>query len=239
MMGWIEGARLELPAGFEGRFGLVEMKDVRVDESPLEMQTEIEAFCNDLLEQGAATPEEWKQAVRGLLKQTGFKPSGRSKPSSEYQMQSLHSTGEFKFINTLVDMNNRISLESYLPISVLDVDAFRGNLVIRVGRPGERFVFNPAGQEIDLKNLIVACDDGHPVEHEGESLPKPLGNPIKDSMDGKLRENETTHAVGILYAPLKVDNARMQRYLDLWGKMATQFAAATEIHTRQLVTGDA
>lgn len=134
-------------------------------------------------------PPPVKDAVRNLLKSGGFKPSGRNKPASEYLAQAARE-GRFPSINNLVDINNYISLSSGLPISLLDADAVGATLTLRHGREGERYVFNAAGQEIDLSGLICACG----------ATDAPLGNPVKDSVTGKLKDN-TTGVVGIIYAP--------------------------------------
>jgi DNA/RNA-binding domain of Phe-tRNA-synthetase-like protein len=134
-------------------------------------------------------PSETKEAVRNLLKSGGFKPSGRNKPASEYLAQAARE-GRFPLINNLVDINNYISLKTGLPISLLDADAIFNTLILRHGADGERYVFNSAGQEIDLAGLICACSESD----------MPLGNPVKDSIAGKIKD-QSTDVVGIMYAP--------------------------------------
>lgn len=135
-------------------------------------------------------PPATKDAVRNLLKSGGFKPSGRNKPASEYLAQAARE-GRFPLINNLVDINNYVSLNSGLPISLLDAAAVGDTLKLRYGRAGERYVFNASGQEIELAGLICAC--------AGDS-DTPLGNAVKDSIAGKIKET-TTNVVGIIYAP--------------------------------------
>jgi DNA/RNA-binding domain of Phe-tRNA-synthetase-like protein len=134
-------------------------------------------------------PAEVKDAVRNLLKSGGFKPSGRNKPASEYLAQAARE-GRFPLINNLVDINNYISLKTGVPISLLDADAILNILILRHGADGERYVFNSAGQEIDLAGLICACSEND----------TPLGNPVKDSIAGKIKDH-SANVVGIMYAP--------------------------------------
>ena len=85
-----------------------------------------------------------KTAVRDLLRVGGYKPAGRGKPASEYLAQAAER-GEFPRISHIVDALNLVSLESRLPISLLDADRVMDGtdaLVIRFGRPGESYVFN-------------------------------------------------------------------------------------------------
>src|SRR5262245_16860029 len=65
------------------------------------------------------TDDSVREAVRQLLRQGGFKPTGRSKPASEYLIKAVaeHRLGS---INLAVDACNVVSLHSGLPISVVD-----------------------------------------------------------------------------------------------------------------------
>jgi DNA/RNA-binding domain of Phe-tRNA-synthetase-like protein len=114
-----------------------------------------------------------KEAVRDLLRQGGFKPSGRSKPASEY-LKAAAERAALQSINPAVDAANVVSLHAGLPISVLDADLLVEPLHLDLGRPGESYVFNPAGQALDLDGLLV-LRDGH----------GPAGSPVKDSQRTK------------------------------------------------------
>src|SRR5437764_2988004 len=61
-----------------------------------------------------------REAVRVLLRHGGFKPSGRSKPASEYLIRAV-ADGALSSINACVDVCNIVSLHSGLPISVVDL----------------------------------------------------------------------------------------------------------------------
>jgi DNA/RNA-binding domain of Phe-tRNA-synthetase-like protein len=164
-------------------------------------------------------PPAVKDAVRGLLKTGGFKPSGRNKPASEYLAQAARED-RFPAINNLVDVNNFVSLSTGLPISLLDAAEFGEVLLLRYGREGERYVFNAGGQEIDLDGLICAC---------AESSDMPLGNPIKDSLTGKIKDS-TRSVVGIIYAPSSMsDSARTG--LDLITRLIATEGSASSTET--------
>jgi DNA/RNA-binding domain of Phe-tRNA-synthetase-like protein len=135
-------------------------------------------------------PADIKDAVRGMLRSGGFKPAGRQKPASEYLAQAARE-GRFPSINGPVDCNNLLSLETGLPISLLDADEFGGGAIVRICSAGEAYVFNASAQEMDLSGLLCVCAaDG-----------TPLGNPVKDSMRGKLKDG-TRRLAGFIYAPL-------------------------------------
>jgi DNA/RNA-binding domain of Phe-tRNA-synthetase-like protein len=156
------------------------------------------------------------RAVRDLLRYGRYKPTGRGKPASEYLVKAAVE-GRFPRINTLVDINNLVSLQSDLPISLVDLaragtDAF----VLRRGRAGEAYVFNAAGQTIDVEDLLVVA-----------RLPadEACANPVKDSMATKLGA-DARDVMAVLYAPvghaevLVAATRRFEAALVAWGGAA-------------------
>ncbi|MDZ4774135.1 MAG: hypothetical protein SGI72_13480 [Planctomycetota bacterium] len=114
-----------------------------------------------------------KKAVRDLLRLSGYKPTGRGKPASEYLLGAA-AEGPLAEINVAVDACNVASLHSGLPISVIDLARAREPLSIRVAEEGASYVFNASGQTIDLAGLLCLCDaDG------------PCGNAVKDAQRTK------------------------------------------------------
>jgi DNA/RNA-binding domain of Phe-tRNA-synthetase-like protein len=175
--------------------GIVAAAGISVTPTPAEFSALLDSLVA-LRAREDFPPPARKEAVRALLRRGGFKPSGRNKPASEYLAQAARE-GRFPLINAPVDINNYLSLKTGIPISLLDLSGFASPeasisgggfaLVLRYGRAGESYVFNSAGQEIDLAGLVCACSAGFP-----------LGNPCKDSVAGKLKD-ATADAVGILY----------------------------------------
>lgn len=98
-----------------------------------------------------------RTAIRDLFRFGGFKPAGRSKPSSEYLIGAAER-GELGSINAIVDVCNAVSLHSGLPISVIDLDRAQLPLRIAIAPKGARYVFNASGQDIDLSGLIALWD---------------------------------------------------------------------------------
>jgi DNA/RNA-binding domain of Phe-tRNA-synthetase-like protein len=118
-----------------------------------------------------------KQAVRDLLRHGGFKPSGRSKPASEYLVGAV-AEGRFPRINAGVDICNVVSLHSGLPISLVDLDRIEGALTLQIAPPGTTYVFNPSGQTIDVSGLICLYD-----------AQGPTGTPVKDAQRTKTHDD--------------------------------------------------
>lgn len=124
--------------------------------------------------------EALRAAVRDMLRHGGYKPTGRGKPASEYLVRAAEEGG-LRSINAAVDACNVVSLFSGLPISVVDVDRAVPPLRIDIAPAGTSYVFNPAGQEIDVGGLVCLFDaDG------------PIGNAVKDSQ--RTKTDEATQA---------------------------------------------
>jgi len=183
---------------------------------------ELSALIAALVEErrgGGFPPPQLKDAVRHMLRAGGFKPSGRSKPASEYLARAAEQ-GALPAINNLVDINNYLSLLSGLPISLLDAERTSERIVLRFGREDERYVFNSAGQVIDLKGLICVC--------RGDSSGEPLGTPVKDSMRGKIG-GETRAVVGVIYAPRQaVGEAELMRLAAEFARLLAAHGGAAE-----------
>src|SRR5881628_3554493 len=90
-----------------------------------------------------------REAVRALLRHGGFKPTGRSKPASEYLLKAVREN-LLTPINLAVDACNVASLHSGLPVSVVDLDRARGPFRVGLAPSGSSYVFNASGQAIDL-----------------------------------------------------------------------------------------
>jgi DNA/RNA-binding domain of Phe-tRNA-synthetase-like protein len=164
-----------------------------------------------------ADSQQVTTAVRDLLRHGKYKPTGRGKPASEYLLNAARED-RFPRLGTLVDINNLISLRSLLPISLIDLErAAAPRFVVRHGRPGESYVFNPAGQMIDLEDLLLVArlpDD------------RPCANAVKDSMETKLT-GASRDVMAVIYAPpalrdsLAEATAQFGRALETWGGAAS------------------
>jgi DNA/RNA-binding domain of Phe-tRNA-synthetase-like protein len=105
--------------------------------------------------------DQVREAVRQLLRQGGFKPTGRSKPASEYLLRAV-GEGRLGSINLAVEACNVTSLHSGLPISVVDLDQACEPFRVGVAPPGSSYVFNASGQVMDLAGLLCLFDAAGP-----------------------------------------------------------------------------
>jgi len=160
---------------------------------------------------------EVQAAIRDLLRHSGFKPRGRNKPASEYLIKAVEEgwMSPAQGINVAVDACNAVSLHSGLPVSVVDLGKTRGALRLAPCGPDDAYVFNPAGQIIEVGGLISLHDaDG------------PFAGPVKDAQRTKTDEH-TTHTLSLLWGtralPGRVDVA-LAWYVELVESVGGQVA---------------
>lgn len=134
-----------------------------------------------------APDDTLRAALRDMLRQRGFKPTGRSKPSSEYLLRAS-AEGALPPINPAVDTCNALSLHSGIPMSVLDLDKLTPPLAIRCASQGESYVFNAAGQVITLGGLPCLYD-----------AVGPCANAVKDAQRTKTSDG-TRRTLSILWS---------------------------------------
>ena len=173
----------------------VEFEGVQVSESSSELRAWSDAVAKNVAS-NAENPdqESLRQKVRQMLRHGQFKASGRSKPAQEYLLRCATDDGQLPVINAPVDILNTVSLECGLPISLLSIAKCSNQLIVRRGAAGETYVFNASGQELNVADLVVVCD-------QSTDPSRPVGSPIKDSMAGKIEAGDT-HLVAVVYGPV-------------------------------------
>lgn len=205
--------------------GIVVAKGCDLDMS----HPELEKNLADLLaerkgqENLPSVQETLRLGSRDMLRNGSYKPTGRGKPASEYLLRSAVNE-KFPRINTLVDINNYISLKYMVPISLWDLDlAESTRFNFRLGAPDETFVFNQGGQTIDLKDLVIGC-----AISEGDQLP--IVNPIKDSLKTKTKPESTNIAAAVYYPNTANSEIPLSAILD-------DFASVLDVVSENTATG--
>ena len=177
--------------------GVVVMEGGANPGSPDALWTEIDRQIAAVTQSGEPAEDPRRAAVRDMLRHGRYKPTGRGKPASEYLVRAA-GEGAFPRINLLADVSNLVSLASRFPISVIDLDrAGADAFVVRFGRAGESYVFNPSGQQLDLNDLLLVA-----------TLPddRPIATPVKDSQATKT-DSGTVRALGVVYGPAVLSDA--------------------------------
>jgi DNA/RNA-binding domain of Phe-tRNA-synthetase-like protein len=176
------------------------------------------AELSALLAEGAAAPlssnDSVREAIRALLRHGGFKPTGRSKPASEYLLKAVRE-GSLSPINLAVDACNVVSFHSGLPISVVDLDKAREPLRVGIAPAGSSYVFNASGQTIDLTGLLCLFDaDG------------PCANAVKDAQRTKTGP-ATSRTLSLIWGT-NAWSGRAQATEQWYRRLLEQFEAITE-----------
>lgn len=124
-------------------------------------------------------------ATRRAYKALGKDPS-RYRNSAEALSRRISQGKGLYRVNTVVDVNNLVSLETYYSIGLYDRRYVSGPVVFRPGREGETYQGIAKG-EINLDGLPVFADD------EG-----PFGNPSSDSARTMIRLDTTEILMAII-----------------------------------------
>lgn len=161
-----------------------------------------------------ASDDDVRKAVRDLLRAGGFKPTGRSKPASEYLARAV-GEGRLGTINLAVDAGNAVSLHSGLPISVVDLDRARAPLRVDVAAAGSAFVFNASGQTIDVGGLLCL--------HDAEGA---CANAVKDAQRTKTGP-ATTRTLSIIWGTRDLPD-RAARAAAWYRELLAEAGATTE-----------
>lgn len=176
------------------------------------------ASVRDLLRLDAPAPlasdDAVRAAVRDVLRAFGYKPTGRGKPASEYLVRAV-GEGALAAINLAVDAGNAVSLHSGLPISVVDLERTRAPLRLAVAKPGDAYVFNAAGQTIDVAGLPCLVDaDG------------PCANAVKDAQRTKTSA-DTRVTLSIVWGARALGD-RTARTVAWYRSLLAEVGATTE-----------
>ena len=106
--------------------------------------------------------KEWGEipGVRGsraAYKAFGRNP-GRYRVSSEALLRRVRRGDELYHVNSVVDVNNLISVESGLSVGSYDLEQIHGDIVLRKAETGEGYT--GIGKDfLDMENMLVLADE--------------------------------------------------------------------------------
>ena len=114
------------------------------------------------------------------------KDPGRYRVSSEALIRRIKQGKDLYKINTVVDTNNLISVESGFSVGSYDIDNVNGDITLKLGKAGESY--KGIGKDsVNIENLPVLCDnDG------------PFGSPTSDSEKAMITLN-SKNIVTLIY----------------------------------------
>ena len=193
------------------RLAVVSAGPVRCEPSPPDLVERMRVAAERVRRDPTAFPDAVRVAIRDVMRVGGYKPSGRGRPASEFLCAVACEQG-------LPVVNNLVSLGTALPISMFDADRLGTPVVIRFGRPAERYIFNVSGQSMDVSGIPVICS---------AATDEPVGNAVKDSMLAKVGP-ETCNILAVVYGSTKLDDGLLERAARQLQTLLTEFAFAQD-----------
>lgn len=142
------------------------------------------------------------------------KDPGRWRVSSEALYRRVRQGKDLYRINTVVDVNNLISLETGFSLGSYDSDHLKGVVTLRRGRAGERYP-GIGKDTVDLENMPLLADE------EG-----PVGSPTSDSTRAMVTE-DSRRLLTIIYS--FSPRGELEKALDLAAERFEHLAGAVNI----------
>ena len=145
------------------------------------------------------------EPARGLYRSFGVDPT-RTRPSSEALLRRALKGQSLYQINRLVDACNWASLAMLLPVGLYDLDRVEGDIVLRVGHPGETFAGIRKG-DVNVAGRLTLAD-----------VAGPFGSPTSDSARTCIRA-DSNRALAVVFAPPDFPRVELEEGL---GGLVTQ-----------------
>ena len=160
------------------------------------------------------TPPPESAAVRTMYKRVGLDPT-KTRPSNEALLRRVRKGDALPRINSLVDIINWCSVEFQLPYGLYDLSHVTGDVTMRLGLEGEEY----AGIRKDAVHVAGRITVADAIG--------PFGNPTSDSARTMVT-TATKDALVIVYAPLDIPRAQMERVIETTAKRIAQIAGGQE-----------
>ena len=156
------------------------------------------------------------EGVRGsrkAYKAFGRDP-GRYRVSSEALLRRVRRNDELYHINSVVDVNNLISVTSGLSVGSYDLNKIKGDIILRKANAGEGY--DGIGKKfLDMENMLMLVDD--------EGL---FGSSTSDSTRTMVTDKTTDVLVAIYCFENNID---LEKLLESAKKAFVKFADAKDI----------
>lgn len=144
--------------------------------------------------------------TKKVYKELGKDPA-RFRPSSDSLWRRVVKGKGLYQINSLVDLNNYLSLVYKLPFGSYDLDKVSGDIVLTVGKPGE--TYNGIGKKaINLENMLLLKDEDGP-----------FGGPTSDSTRAMIGDNTRSAViVAYMFGVDSLDTEKIQSSISMYAK---------------------
>lgn len=147
------------------------------------------------------------------------KDPGRCRVSSEALCRRIRQGKELYRVNSVVDANNLLSLETGFSLGSYDAERLEGDLLLRLGQPGEAYA-GIGKESIDLDRLPLLAD-----------ALGPFGSPSSDSRRAMITQ-ETSRVLTVIYGFSGPEN--LDAALALARERLTAFAGARDCEAMRI-----
>ncbi len=200
----------------EIRLGLIRFKTI-VKEPSEEfwnyMNQEVLPKVRKNMEDKSWAEIEGVRGSRKAYKAFGRDP-GRYRVSSEALLRRVRRKDELYHINSVVDVNNLISVTSGLSVGSYDLDKIKGDIILKKAKTKEGYI-GIGKKFLDMENMLILADD--------EGL---FGSSMSDSVKTMVTENTTNVFVAIYCFEDTID---LEKLLESAKKAFIKYADATDI----------
>lgn len=180
------------------------------------MNDEVLPNLISLLEDKPITEIEGISSSRKAYKAFGKDPS-RYRVSSESLIRRIYQKKDLFRVNTIVDTNNLVSIETGLSVGTYDINKIIGNTVLTLGKYGDGY--EGIGKDfINMENLLLLSDDKGP-----------FGSPTSDSKRTMITDS-STNFLTIIYC--FSDNIDFNEILIKSEAYFSKYAFADKIQTK-------
>ena len=191
------------------KVGYIQFADCTVEKSHEQVDNLVNAASNQVKER-FKTIEQMSQdliiqGMRQLFTDIGLDPT-KERPSGEALIRRIVKGQEIYRINTVVDINNVISMTSAYPCGVYNSDKINGGITFLVGKAGQNYP-GLGGREVNSENKLLSKDE--------ESI---FGGPTADSQRTAVT-NETKNVLMLIYAPKNSELAFLEKVMEKAKKM--------------------
>ncbi|HEY0733587.1 MAG TPA: phenylalanine--tRNA ligase beta subunit-related protein [Herpetosiphonaceae bacterium] len=195
--------------------GLVEAEQLQAQHHDPGLWTMLEELCEHLRSEfkgKAAADRAEISATRRAYRALGDDPT-RYRAANEALLRRVLSRRALPQINTVVDINNYVSLASGFAIGCYDVAQIGGTVTARAGRDGEQYA--PIGKAaVDAAHRLVLADE--------QGI---FGSPTADSQRSMVTP-ATRHALFVIFG-FEASQAALDQAVEQVAELLRRFCAAS------------
>jgi len=185
------------------KIGYILFEGAKVEKSNEQVDTLVNAATAQI-KQRFQNPELMNQdavlsGMRDHYYAIGMDPT-KERPSGEALIRRIVNGKGIYRINTVVDINNVVSMTSGYPCGVYDSDNIRGAITFLVGKEGQNFE-GLGGREVKSENRLLSRDE--------ESI---FGGPTADSKRTAVTDG-TRNVLMLLYCPKNSEKVFLEKVM--------------------------